>query len=223
MKSIRNTSASGHRKGFSLVEVVLAIGVISVAILAMLGMFAPSLKTISDIIDSEDVLSVKWHTANLLATETTVETAPGQDDLNVLTPATVQRAMNQTSEANSVFYCWVEVATDDTIARRYFMSKSDAEGAMDLALLEGTVYAVVLQKAKVEPLAPNGFWEGYTNLNNQARMPVEVVIMRIDPELAFNKSVSFAFSNGVFDINSNAIRNIDPSDVLLTYVDWRDR
>jgi len=42
-----------HNTGFTLVEVVLAIGVLGIAVLALLGMFAPTMNNVKNVLDSD--------------------------------------------------------------------------------------------------------------------------------------------------------------------------
>ncbi|MEM8550132.1 MAG: prepilin-type N-terminal cleavage/methylation domain-containing protein [Verrucomicrobiota bacterium] len=47
-----------NRPGFSLVEVVLAIGIIAIAVVALLGLFGPTVGGVKQIVDSNRALSV---------------------------------------------------------------------------------------------------------------------------------------------------------------------
>ena len=42
-----------NKAGFTLVEVVLAIGILGVAVLALLGMFAPTMNNVKNVLDSD--------------------------------------------------------------------------------------------------------------------------------------------------------------------------
>jgi len=47
------------RSGFSLFEVVLAVGVLAVSILALLGLFGPTMSSVRDVVDSNEASSVR--------------------------------------------------------------------------------------------------------------------------------------------------------------------
>ena len=55
MKFTRNNG--NNAAGFTLVEVVLAIGVLSVAVLALLGMFTPTMNNVQNVINSDFAVS----------------------------------------------------------------------------------------------------------------------------------------------------------------------
>ncbi|WOO43387.1 type IV pilus modification PilV family protein [Rubellicoccus peritrichatus] len=53
-----NISSKSQARGFSLVEVVLAIGVLSLAVVALLGLFGPTMGSVKQVIDTNQATAV---------------------------------------------------------------------------------------------------------------------------------------------------------------------
>jgi type II secretory pathway pseudopilin PulG len=139
-----------NKKGFSLIEVVLAIGIFLVTVLALVGLLGPTLQSVDDVEKTDEVSSIVntvnafLHNSDAISAGSNFESI--FDAVSTGNSATlfVYQAYRDNSEAVEL-----KVGFESSI------SVADPVGAVtegDLADAAGTIYRVVLTPSSVIPL-----------------------------------------------------------------------
>ncbi len=148
---------------FSLVEVVLAIGVLSLAIVALLGLFGPTIGSVKQVIDT--------NLATAAVSRVNAEIQRG------MTWSDAQTA----TEAHTVYFVW-KSQDDLGDPTEFNMSSSSSELATDLdnGRLVDTPMAVTFQEGM--QTGDNQYTWG--NIDNEGYFPILINIYPIEPSQA---------------------------------------
>ncbi|MGE9295444.1 MAG: hypothetical protein ACQKBV_04065 [Puniceicoccales bacterium] len=159
------------RGGFSLFEVVLAVGVLAVSILALLGLFAPTMSSVRDVVDSNEASGVRTRlNAALMSDE--IYSALGTSTSG--TRFTDFAGRLSTPDANSPYliYFWqTRDNTNDPLELNYSTSKGDVSS--DLSRSEGQAFIVALEQG-MQSSGADKF--DFTNVQNEGYFPILVSI-----------------------------------------------
>ncbi|WP_309397948.1 type IV pilus modification PilV family protein [Cerasicoccus maritimus] len=201
MKStIPSSSQLRAQAGFSLTEVILAVGVIAVSILALLGLFGPTMSSVRDVVDSNEANGVRTRlNAALMSDEiyekTVNETSTSKfEDLGMMMENVV------------VLYFWTErtgFGQDSPVVLKYSSDFTDFQEAFDgtsgAELDGGSVFVVFLEEGMQD--GANTYDFEPDNLAVQGYFPILVSIYAIDVGQAIARG-----SGGLDDLNTT----IDP-------------
>lgn len=112
------------RAGFSLIEVVLAIGIFLVTILALVGLLGPTLKSVDDVDKTDEVVSIV-NTLNAFL-QNSADIAPGASKFDA-----IFEAVASGNSANVVIYRWYEGSGADLTVRLEVGFADNEGGAID--------------------------------------------------------------------------------------------
>ncbi|NBB81064.1 MAG: hypothetical protein GVY36_16755 [Verrucomicrobia bacterium] len=150
---------SRTRSGFSLIEVVLAIGIFLVTVLALVGLLGPTLKSVDDVEKSDEVASVV-NTVNAFL-QSSPDIAPGGSKFDAIYSAVANDGI-----ATIIVYRWFDDNTTDAGAPpsvQLEIGFADDEGDAiddeatvnfgnaDFSDAAGPIYRVVLSASSVTP------------------------------------------------------------------------
>jgi type II secretory pathway pseudopilin PulG len=152
-----------RRSGFSLVEVVLAIGVFLITVLALVGLIGPTLKSVEDVERADEVTSVVNAVNAFLQSRAEID--PNGSAFEV-----VYNAVASNNEATIFVYRYFD-PSDDRVALEVGFSRFEAGGQLDprgvvnqpasnpaaFSLAAGPIYRVVLTASSVIPLNPTPY------------------------------------------------------------------
>ena len=137
--------------GFSLIEVVLAIGIFLVTVLALVGLLGPTLQSVDEVEKTDEVSSIV-NTVNAFL-QSSPNIAAGTDSKF----ATIYNAVG-TGQCATLFVFRAYTASDDIVLKIGFDS-ADSVGANatiqtgDFSNAAGPIYRVVLSPSSVLPAA----------------------------------------------------------------------
>ena len=139
------------QKGFSLIEVVLAIGIFLVTVLALVGLLGPTLQSVDEVEKTDEISSVV-NTINAFL-QNSPEIAPGGSRFNAIYNAVSQDSATllvfRAYDANDVISLKVGfVGETDQLAR---VSDSDVTDGSEV-FAAGTIYRAVLTPSSVNPV-----------------------------------------------------------------------
>jgi type II secretory pathway pseudopilin PulG len=195
MKQLRSCHVTSQ-KGFSLIEVVLAIGIFLVTVLALVGLLGPTLQSVDEVEKTDEVSSIV-NTINAFL-QNSPEIAPGASRFNAIYNAVSQDSATllvfRAYDANDVISLKVGfVGETDQLAR---VSDSDVTDGSEV-FAAGTIYRAVLTPSSVNPVderADAGV-DSYPRyrMNNatpatypEGSFAMEVRIFAEDPSLSFD-------------------------------------
>ncbi len=140
-----------RKHAFTLVEVVLALGIFLVTVLALVGLLGPTLKSVSDVEDSDEVISVV-NTLNAFL----------QNSPEIATPTTskfeeIYNSVYLDSEAAATVFVFKSYVSDpppsgDLPPIGITIGFEDTLQASDFNLAAGQIYRVVLSASSVTPV-----------------------------------------------------------------------
>lgn len=168
MKAVMKPDANCVRPGFTLVEVILAVGVLSLAILSLVGLFTPILGTVRAVSDNDESAGiVSFLDVAFQSKAVMLEQAGNKFDFDAISAAAV-------SEANQ--YVWVErpLVGEGFGAPRMVLSDSKPDETA-LENLEGAVFVFTLRVTD-----PNWTPVGAVNI------PIGVRVYRAEPSVFFS-------------------------------------
>ena len=185
-------SASARSEyGFSLIEVVLAIGIFLVTVLALVGLLGPSLQSVDEVEKTDEIASVV-NTVNAFL-QSSPDIAPNASKFNV-----IYNAISTESEATTIFvYRYYDGQTDpdnETIALEVGFAPGEpvdgraivnqpAANPANFADAAGSIYRVVLTASSVTPeglRSPNRNAVGiYTLTESVANYPEGYLAMEV--------------------------------------------
>lgn len=148
--STHSRMASIHQRGFSLIEVVLAIGIFLVTVLALVGLLGPTLQSVDEVEKTDEVSSIV-NTVNSFLQNSPSIAPTGVSKFNTIFDAVagdgyatifVFRGYNNNDSVSLNIGFWGE--TNDTI-----LASAVASGGVVKAA--GPVYRVVLTPSSVTP------------------------------------------------------------------------
>ena len=138
-------------RAFSLIEVVLAIGIFLVTVLALVGLLGPTLKSVDDV-EQMDAVSSVVNTLNTLL-QKSPSIAPSGSKFDVIYGAVA----SGNYATVFVFNAYIDATSADTELKVGFYDESVGEGALleseDFANPAGTIYRAVLSASPVLPAA----------------------------------------------------------------------
>ncbi|MAS63870.1 MAG: hypothetical protein CL815_01430 [Coraliomargarita sp.] len=200
-------------RAFSLIEVVLAIGIFLVTVLALVGLLGPTLKSVDDV-EQIDAVSSVVNTLNTFL-QKSPSIAPSGSKFDVIYGAVA----SGNYATVFVFNAYMDATSPDTELKVGFYDESVGVDALvenaDFSDAAGTIYRAVLSPSSVLPAnerSPNRNGDGiYTLINPLASYPegyfaMEVRIFAEDPP---GPSASFQAST-----NLSALSNVEP---IFTY------
>jgi len=203
--------SSSRRAGFSLIEVVLAIGIFLVTVLALVGLLGPTLQSVDEVEKTDEVSSIV-NTINAFL-QNSPEIAPGASRFNAI----YNLVKSNDFAAILVFRAYDD---NDVIALKIgFIGEGQVqvgeEDVTDGSIVKaaGTIYRAVLTASSVIPqeylneTKPERNGDGIYTLKNpiadylEGSLAMEVRIFAEEPSLSFK-------------INNNIRANIEP---IFTY------
>jgi len=148
--------SSSRLAGFSLIEVVLAIGIFLVTVLALVGLLGPTLQSVDEVEKTDEVSSIV-NTLNAFL-QNSPEIAPGASKFNA-----IYNAVADGGEATVYIYQWYEDANDaqdSPVIRLEVGFDSNESGSVgansivnvnqaDFSKAAGTIYRAVLTPSSV--------------------------------------------------------------------------
>lgn len=153
-------SRESHRRaGFSLIEVVLAIGIFLVTVLALVGLLGPTLQSVDEVEKTDEVSSVV-NTVNSFL-QSSPDIAPNDSKFDA-----IYEAIANDDFATLIVYRWYDDAAttgDEPPVVRLEIGFSDNEGGAvdpravvnrgdaDFSAAAGPIYRVVLSASSVTP------------------------------------------------------------------------
>lgn len=142
------TAVSRSRRGFSLIEVVLAIGIFLVTVLALVGLLGPTLQAVDEVEKTDEIASVV-NTVNAFL-QSSPDIAPtGQSKFDVIYEAV--RSGNHATIF--VFRSFVGTGTDVELKFGFIGETGATLVDADFANTAGPVYRVVLTASSVTPIS----------------------------------------------------------------------
>ena len=183
------------RKGFSLIEVVLAIGIFLVTVLALVGLLGPTLQSIDEVEKTDEVASIV-NTINAFL-QNSYDIAPGASKFDAI--------YNAVSQDHATLLVFRAYGANDLISLKIgFVAETSAAAQVSVAdiysgsnmLAAGTIYRAVLTPSSVNPTAEmtdagvGNFPRYKMNASTPAAYPegsfaMEVRIFAEDPSLNF--------------------------------------
>lgn len=138
-----------RKHAFTLVEVVLALGIFLVTVLALVGLLGPTLKSVSDVEDSDEVISVV-NTLNAFL-QNSPEIAGNTGDTKF--QAIYEAVANDGFATVFVFKAYQDQTSDVVGIEIGFDTETQATvTAADFNLAAGQIYRVVLTPSSVIPV-----------------------------------------------------------------------
>lgn len=202
------------RSAFSLVEVVLAIGVLSLAIVALLGLFGPTVSSVKQVVDAS-------HAKNA-AYRVNAEIQRGMTWDEALTATTGEHIFyvweRQASPGDPVELAMSEGSTNGSDFDADLDGDGNTGGANDSSLdndlndgsLVGTPLIVTFEEGMQG--GPNPY-TGFPAATDEGYFPIEINIYPLEPGLIAGGSAPYVNINQVKD-------NLDP---VLTYTAAKTR
>jgi len=159
------TLGSRNRGGFSLIEVVLAIGIFLVTVLALLGLLGPTLQSVDEVEKTDEIASVV-NTVNAFLQSSPDIAVAGQSKFE-----TIYTAVEGDDHATIfVFRSFVGSSTDVELKIGFIGETGATLNAADFANTAGPVYRVVLTASSVTPIdqlnESDGDGDGSPDRNN---------------------------------------------------------
>jgi len=185
MKPYASVSRRSPVSGFSLFEVVLAVGVLSISILALLGLFGPTMSSVRDVVDSNEANGVRTRlNAALMSDE--IYTKLGMDQATRFEDfAGLLQDPTGGSRSPRLLYFWNErVETQDPITLEYAANT----GAFDdqwLNKVEGSAFVVALERGLQGEDDTRNY--DFGTVQSQGHFPILVSIYPVSPSDFINK------------------------------------
>jgi type II secretory pathway pseudopilin PulG len=222
---------AGHRRGFSLIEVVLAIGIFLVTVLALVGLLGPTLQSVDEVEKTDEIASVV-NTVNAF-----LQSSPDIGDLDATPPVSKFNAIYNAvydggaAEGHATIFVFRRFAgaTSTEVELKFgFIGETNAVlNASDFANTAGPIYRVVLTASSVTPISqlnesdsdgdgsPERNDDGiFTLANDLAAYPegyfaMEVRIFALESDIAEARGGAVPA-----DIAPSALKDLEP---LFTY------
>jgi Tfp pilus assembly protein PilV len=206
------------RKGFSLIEVVLAIGIFLVTVLALVGLLGPTLQSVDEVEKTDEVSSIV-NTINAFL-QNSQDIAPGASKFDA-----IYKAVAQGSATILVFRAY---DTNDVISLQVgFVGETDPSAQISNADVTdgsqvkaaGTIYRAVLTPSSVNPVLQmdeeSGSYPRYSmkqsdpTLYPEGSFAMEVRIFAEEPSLTFDDESDLAelqLKEPIFTYNTAIVR-----------------
>ena len=204
------------RPGFTLVEVVLAVGVLSLAIVALIALLGPTVNAVREVIDADETTSVVSRFNAILRSP---DQTPTDDEIEGLSFLEVRAAASAPSLEDSLILMWTvreldggELQPPELKTWRGSAAIDEVEADLIAGELDGGIYAVVIQKS-------SNF--DYTQ-TDVGYVPALITILSLNPDALASGGFELAFEEGRIDFDS-ASTTPTLSDRLLEYTVARTR
>ena len=208
-------AAARSEYGFSLIEVVLAIGIFLVTVLALVGMLGPTLQSVDEVEKTDEIASVV-NTVNAF-----LQSSP--DIVNSSSSVSKFDAIYNAVKSNDyatvlVFRSYEDSVSTDIELIVGFLGETNARLlASDFANTAGPIYRVVLSASSVTPEAELNDRNAdgiYTLKNSLAAYPegyfaMEVRIFTLESDIADARGGSVPA-----DLDAGSLKDLEP---LFTY------
>ena len=229
LPTIRPDRALFHsRKGFSLIEVVLAIGIFLVTVLALVGLLGPTLQSVDEVEKADEVVSVV-NTINTFLQSSPYIAVSGQSKFETIykelrtdgfITAFVFRAYDNNDDVSLVVGFSEEFEVDSEYKGKAQVVANDIRLGADV-IAAGPVYRVIMTATSVTPVAEltsatrdnegKGFFYLSKNFNQypEGYLAMEVRIFAESPDSRFtyNKGLSdVANFEPLFTYNTAIVR-----------------
>jgi len=145
----------GRRRGFSLIEVVLAIGIFLVTVLALVGLLGPTLQSVDEVEKTDEISSVV-NTVNAF-----LQSSPAIKTATTSKFDTIFNAVADGSATIFVFRSFKDASSNEILLKVGFYGETvgDSSASLDDAdfiagskvLAAGPIYRVVLSPSSVTP------------------------------------------------------------------------
>ena len=202
------------RSGFSLIEVILALGIFLVTVLALVGLIGPTLKSVNEVEKTDEVVSVV-HTVNAY-----LQSSP---DIETQTDSKFNVIFNAVAEGGEatlfVFSSYLNATSTDVELKVGFSRTEPVDSKAKLASSDfinaaGNIYRVVMTPSSVNPAAMlSDLGEG-----NYPRYALAVTNPELFTEGAFAMEVRiFEEEPGVNFSELKTVRSLALIDPLFTY------
>lgn len=187
------------KRAFSLVEVVLAIGVLSLAVVALLGLFGPTIGSVKQVVDS-----------NLATAAVTRINTQIQRELDWGTARDATRG-------ESLFYIWkrqatsggpIELVMSDPDSTTGTLSDETSNATVTTDLSNGTLIGTPLV-VTFQPGMSGQY--NFDNVDDEGYFPILVNIYAIEPSL---------IGTGSYSDRAGIEANLDP---IFTYTTAKNR
>jgi type II secretory pathway pseudopilin PulG len=207
-------------RGFSLIEVVLAIGIFLVTVLALVGLLGPTLRSVNEVEKTDEVSSIV-NTINAFL-QSSPAIAPGGSNFNAIYTAV-------TVDESATLLVFRAYDNNDVISLKIgfvgetgaMVSASDVVDSAGEILAAGTVYRAVLTASSVNPStemngpAALGVYPQYSMiiknplLYPEGSFAMEVRIFAEEPSSAFVATsvlTELALEEPIFTYNTAIVR-----------------
>jgi len=215
LKFSQYPSSTRSEYGFSLIEVVLAIGIFLVTVLALVGMLGPTLQSVDEVEKTDEIASVV-NTVNAF-----LQSSP--DIVNSSSSVSKFDAIYNAVKSNDyatvlVFRSYEDSVSTDIELIVGFLGETNARLlASDFANTAGPIYRVVLSASSVTPkdeLNDRNTDGIYTLKNSLAAYPegyfaMEVRIFTLESDIADARGGSVPA-----DLDAGSLKDLEP---LFTY------
>jgi len=137
------------KAAFTLIEVVLALGIFLVTVLALVGLLGPTLKSVSNVEDSDEVISVV-NTLNAFLQNSTEIANANQSKFE-----TIYNAIETSADGYATVFVFKEYQGSTEIVGVQVGFETPVTGATvtDFSNAAGQIYRVVLSASSVTPAA----------------------------------------------------------------------
>ncbi|WP_309384218.1 type IV pilus modification PilV family protein [Cerasicoccus frondis] len=187
---------SQRTSGFSLTEVILAVGVIAVSILALLGLFGPTMSSVRDVVDSNEANGVRTRLNAALMSDEIYDRVSGGGDFESLA--------GQLGGGVELYF-WTErqsMTSDSPLVLKYSESLSDFTSAMAAGSVDGgSIFVVTLEEGMQGGANPYAFGQ----VAVQGYFPIFVSIYAAD--------IGMVLAEGQGGVDTL----VDSSDPLFSY------
>ncbi|MGF1451352.1 MAG: hypothetical protein ACFB21_04655 [Opitutales bacterium] len=203
-----------QRPAFSLVEVVLAVGVLALAIVALVALFGPTVTAVRDVIDTDESANLE---ARFRALVSSPDPTPDDAELEGLTLNQIVTAVTSNTPAeDSLVVMWTSrpLGSDGTFGRTKLEHWLGLEGFnralddLEAGDLEGGIYAALIQ-----PVSDTSF--NYGAVSSGAYVPFDVTLFTLDPDALrtlFDSGGTFEIvytEEGEIDYESSSVSQAD--------------
>lgn len=202
-------------RGFSLMEVILAIGVLSVAIVSLLGLLGPLITSVEEVMQRNAAIGVITKVNTFFqASAATIEPIDQHSPTITLPPSEQATFSNvsQWARDGRVLYAWnkrqstgplaLKIGHDVAVVRNDFHQ--------DDIHIEGSVFVVVLSRAGLDLNYP------YSINTTEGYVPVKISIYAVDTAVVTNTALfdPVVSSDG---LDEQASTGISAANLLIAY------
>jgi Tfp pilus assembly protein PilV len=201
------------QKGFSLIEVVLAIGIFLVTVLALVGLLGPTLQSVDEVEKTDEVSSIV-NTINAFL-QNSQEIAPGASKFDAI--------YNAVSQDHATLLIFRAYDTNDAISLKVgFVGETDPSAQISKTdvtdgsqvLAAGTIYRAVLTPSSVNPIAERAD----AGVNSYPRYSMKQSDPTLYPEGSFAMEVRiFAEEPSLTFDDTSVLADLQSKEPIFTY------